>query len=158
MSDNLTMEKIKETAMVDLAYNCLKEHGEPMLYSNIMKEVASLKGFTEQDVERYIAQLYTEINIDGRFVCVGRSLWGLKEWYPIEQSTDSAVAAHLKDDFVDEEEDDHLFEHDDDFESDEVIDLDDEDLDLAYDEEEDDAFGGRSSDGDDHLDDDEDDL
>lgn len=135
--------------MVDLAYNCLKEKGEPMLYMDILQEVAKLKGFTEQDVERYIAQLYTEINIDGRFVCVGRSLWGLKEWYPIEQSSDSAVAAHLKDDYIDDEEDEELYEHDDEYDDDELDVLDDDDLALDF---SDDEFDAPPTD---HLDDDD---
>jgi DNA-directed RNA polymerase subunit delta len=104
LSDNLAIEKIRETAMVDLAYDILKRKGEPMLYQNIMREVANMKEFTEEDIEKYIAQLYTEVNIDGRFICVGRSLWGLRAWYPTEQATDSAVAANVKDDYIDDEE------------------------------------------------------
>jgi len=155
LSDNLTVEKIKETAMVDLAYDLLKEKGEPMLYRDIMKEVAELKGFTGEEIERYIAQLYTEINIDGRFVCVGRSLWGLKEWYPIEQSTDSAVAANVKDDYLDDELEDSMFEDDDDsdFESDDMGDLDD--LELPYDEDDNEPFSGGELDDEEDAEDEE---
>ena len=44
-----------------------------------------LKGLSEDKVMQVIAQLYTEINIDGRFACVGTNLWGLKRWYPVEK-------------------------------------------------------------------------
>lgn len=122
MANAQVTEEIRETAMVDLAYEYLKSRGEPQLYRIILDTVANQKGFTKQDIEQYIAQLYTEINIDGRFVCVGRSLWGLKHWYPIEQSTDSAIVANVKDDYDAELDDDDLFGSDDDF-TDEIDDL-----------------------------------
>ncbi len=113
LNDNLALEKIKETSMVDLAYDLLKQRGDAMQYRDIMAEVAKKKEFTQEEVEQYIAQLYTEINIDGRFVCVGRGTWGLREWYSTEQATDSAVAMNVKDDYLDEDLDEDLFEADD---------------------------------------------
>ena len=89
---------IAEKSMVDITYDLLKEKGEPMLYQDIMKQVATKKGFSQSETENMIAQLYTEVNIDGRFICVGRNLWGLKSWFPLDQSTDSAVAANVKED------------------------------------------------------------
>lgn len=127
MGDSLVAEKIRETAMVDLAFELLKSKGEPMLYRDIMEQVAEQKGFKKADIERYIAQLYTEINIDGRFICVGRSLWGLKAWYPIEQSTDSAIVANVKDDYDHDLDDEDLFGSDDDDFTDELDDLEDSD-------------------------------
>jgi DNA-directed RNA polymerase subunit delta len=114
MSENLAVqlsdEELREIPMVDLVHKILQSKGEPMLYRDLLQEVARLKGFSEEETMRYIAQLYTEINIDGRFVCVGRSLWGLKHWYPTEQTTDSAVAGNIKDDFDDEDLDEELYE------------------------------------------------
>jgi DNA-directed RNA polymerase subunit delta len=114
MSENLavqlTDEELREISMVDLVHKILQSKGEPMLYRDLLQEVARLKGFSEEEMMHYIAQLFTEINIDGRFVCVGRSLWGLKIWYPTEQTTDSAVAGNIKDDFDDEELDEELYE------------------------------------------------
>jgi DNA-directed RNA polymerase subunit delta len=141
-NDAYAAERIRETAMVDLAYEHLKSVGEPMLYRDILKHVTELKGFTQEDVERYIAQLYTEINIDGRFVCVGRSLWGLKHWYTIEQSTDSAIVANVKedDDLLDDED---LYDSEDDIFTDELDaldsetdDFDDDDPDNDFDDDE----------------------
>lgn len=128
--------------MVDLAYDLLKDKGEPMLYRDIMGEIAKIKGFTDQEIEQYIAQLYTEINIDGRFICVGRSLWGLRNWYPTEQATDSAVAANVKDDYLDDEIEGELFDEEDEDHYDEddlngLEDLEDED---AYNDEDDSPF------------------
>src|SRR5690606_24322710 len=80
---------------------------EAMIFQEIVKYVGRYKRFTAEDIDM-VAHLFTEINIDGRFVCVGRNLWGLKHWYPVEQSTDSAVLANVKED--DELEDDDEYE------------------------------------------------
>lgn len=80
----LTPEQAREVPMVDLAFNILKAANTPFYYRDLMNEVAKIKGYTEEDVLRLIAQLYTEINVDGRFACVGNNLWGLKRWYPVD--------------------------------------------------------------------------
>ncbi|SRR5690606_5851093 len=108
----ISEDDLREIAMVDLAYDVLKEHGEAMLFHDLLQEIVKLKGFTEEETKEYIAQLYTEINIDGRFVCVGKGLWGLKQWYPVEQTTDSAVAANVKDDLEEELEEEILMDED----------------------------------------------
>lgn len=87
-----------EQPMVDITYELLSTKGEPLIYEEIMNFVAQKKGFTEEEAKQMIAQLYTEVNIDGRFVCVGRNLWGLKKWFPLDQTTDSAIAANVKED------------------------------------------------------------
>ncbi|MFC7440100.1 DNA-directed RNA polymerase subunit delta [Laceyella putida] len=136
MKDNLVLEKIKETSMVDLAYELLKQKGDAMQYRDIMADVAKKKEFTQEEVENYIAQLYTEINIDGRFVCVGRGTWGLREWYSTEQATDSAVAMNVKDDYLDDDLEDELFEADDeDFANGNLDELDEIDVPYAEDDE-----------------------
>jgi DNA-directed RNA polymerase subunit delta len=126
MAKGKVAEKIRETAMVDLSYEILKGKGEPLLYRDILNQIADQKSYTKADVEQYMAQLYTEINIDGRFICVGRSLWGLKHWYPIEQSTDSAIVANVKDDYDHDLDDEDLFGSDDDSFTDEIDDLESE--------------------------------
>lgn len=150
-------EKIQEIPMVDLAFMVLKAANTPYYYRDLMNEVAKLRGFTEQEINDTIAQLYTEINIDGRFACVGTNLWGLKRWYPLEKSEDPIANAKRPriindeddddDDFTDEEdsyagddaeedfdsindeEDDDLFSDDDDTDDDEDVVLDDDELD-----------------------------
>ena len=70
-----------------------------------MAEIAKIKGLSEQNVMQVIAQLYTEINIDGRFACVGTNLWGLKRWYPVEKS-DDAVGNAKRPRIINDEDDD----------------------------------------------------
>ena len=79
-------ERAKEMPMVDLAFEVLKAANTPFYYRDLMQEIAKIKGLSEEEMMQVIAQLYTEINIDGRFACVGGNLWGLKRWYPVDKS------------------------------------------------------------------------
>ena len=81
-------DEAKEMPMVDLAFNILRAANTPFYYRDLMLEIAKIKGISDDEVMEVIAHLYTEINIDGRFACVGTNLWGLKRWYPIEKAED----------------------------------------------------------------------
>lgn len=119
----INAEQAREMPMVDLAFELLKSANTPFYYRDLMMEIAKIKGLSEQDVMQVIAQLYTEINIDGRFACVGSNLWGLKRWYPVEKSEDSVGNAKrpriindedddLDEDIYAEEEEDTYAEED----------------------------------------------
>jgi len=137
-------EKIQEIPMVDLAFMVLKAANTPYYYRDLMNEVAKLRGFTEEEINETIAQLYTEINIDGRFACVGTNLWGLKRWYPLERSEDPIANAKRPriindeddddDDFTDEEDTYSVDDVEDDYDS-----LDDEEDDLFAEDDDADA-------------------
>lgn len=143
----LTPDEAQEIPMVDLAFAVLKNVNNPMYYRDLMQEIAKIKGLSEDEVLRVIAQVYTEINIDGRFACVGSNLWGLKRWYPVDKSEDS-VSTHpriINDDDDDDLDDETLFadegeeytSEDEDFEEEESEDEDlfDEDSEEIEDEE-----------------------
>jgi len=93
--------KIKEQSMVDIGYEILKQSKSNYHFNELIKEIGKVKGLNEDVIMDNIAQLFTEINIDGRFVHVGQNEWGLKSWYPVDQ-TDSF---HLLRDDEDEDED-----------------------------------------------------
>lgn len=171
----ISNEEAKEMPMVDLAFNVLKAANTPFYYRDLMTEIAKIKGISDDEVMDVIAHLYTEINIDGRFACVGTNLWGLKRWYPLEKAEDPIGNAQrpriINDDDEDEEdafeleteedfdesaenEDEEEFDEDEDDEDvddveDDIEDIDDED--MSDDDEAEDM------DMDDQLSDDEDD-
>lgn len=84
----LNPERIQEMPMVDLAFEVLKAANTSYYYRDLMMEIAKLRGLSEDGINQFIAQVYTEINIDGRFACVGNNVWGLKRWYPVERAED----------------------------------------------------------------------
>lgn len=99
-------EQAKEMPMVDLAFEVLKASKNPFYYRDLMQEIAKIKGLSDEEVMQVIAQLYTEINIDGRFACVGTNLWGLKRWYPVEKSEDAAVGSSKHPRIINDDDDD----------------------------------------------------
>ncbi|WP_435923330.1 DNA-directed RNA polymerase subunit delta [Paenibacillus sp. DYY-L-2] len=132
-------EKVHEIPMVDLAFMILKAANTPYYYRDLMNEVAKLRGMSEEEINEAIAQLYTEINIDGRFACVGTNLWGLKRWYPIERSEDPVANAkrpRIINDDDDDLEDDDFVEEEDTYSSDD----DDEDYDAIDEDSDDELF------------------
>lgn len=151
--------------MVEVAYELFLESKKPYIFSELVEEIATLLGLTKQQVEDKIAQFYTDINIDGRFICVGENMWGLRTWYPYEQIEEEIVPtvtpkkkkakkgakADLEDDFddiedhldydeLDEYDDTDLDDDDDDDDFDDIddvdLDEDDDDDDLIEDDEE----------------------
>ncbi|NEU30436.1 DNA-directed RNA polymerase subunit delta [bacterium LRH843] len=138
----MTKEELQEIPMVEIAFEVMKEVGKPYNYYDLFKEIAGMKSLTAEEKQDRISKLYTDMNIDGRFHSLGDNNWGLKKWYPIEQSDEeitTPVKAKKKakgsddEDFDDYEEDfDELEE-----ELDETPD-DEDDRDEDEDEEEDD--------------------
>lgn len=98
-------EQIKEMPMVDLAYEVLKAANTPFYYRDLMMEIAKQRGLSEEQVMDVIAQLYTEINIDGRFACVGSNVWGLKRWYPLERSDDPVTGGAKRPRIINDDDD-----------------------------------------------------
>ncbi|MGG1519829.1 DNA-directed RNA polymerase subunit delta [Paenibacillus oryzisoli] len=102
----ITAEQAREMPMVDLAFELLKSANTPYYYRDLMAEIAKIKGLSDEQIMQVIAQLYTEINIDGRFACVGTNLWGLKRWYPVEKSDDSVGGGAKRPRIINDEDDD----------------------------------------------------
>lgn len=139
----INAEQAREMPMVDLAFEVLKAANTPFYYRDLMQEIAKIKGLSDEEVMQVIAQLYTEINIDGRFACVGTNLWGLKRWYPVEKSDDAVgTSKHpriINDDDDDEdyyaEEEETYAEGEEEYESYEGEEFDSEEEDFYEDEE-----------------------
>nr|WP_246593628.1 DNA-directed RNA polymerase subunit delta [Evansella tamaricis] len=124
-------------AMLEVAYELLKESRASNDYYALLKEVAATKGLTEEQMTKRIAHLYTEMSVDGRFVNVGDNQWGLRAWFPFDQTEEELSQANKtrKKKRREEDEDDYLEDDEEDF--DEFEDLEDELDELANEEDED---------------------
>ncbi|MFF2094192.1 DNA-directed RNA polymerase subunit delta [Paenibacillus sp. NPDC058174] len=180
----LDAERIKEMPMVDLAFEVLKAANTPYYYRDLMMEIAKIRGLSADEINQVIAQVYTEINIDGRFACVGSNMWGLKRWYPVERNEDPISNAKrpriinddddddVEDLFADEEEETYaadeedydVYDEDREFEEseeetevDEEVAIDDEEIDEDLSDEDADEEADDLDSDDDEDEDDEDD-
>ncbi|KUO95289.1 DNA-directed RNA polymerase subunit delta [Ferroacidibacillus organovorans] len=108
-------EALLEIPLVDIAYQILSQGKEPYYYRDLMAKVAELRGLTQDEVDVVIARLYTDINIDVRFVCIGDNVWGLRSWYPLDKATERGAGKRFVRKEVldfDDEEDEEIAELD----------------------------------------------
>lgn len=94
--ENYSREELKEISMIELATMILTSEKKAVSYQELFQRVAEMKGYAEAEKEVHIAQFYTDLNIDGRFLPAGSGLWGLKEWYPVEKIDEEIAAAPKK--------------------------------------------------------------
>lgn len=159
-------EKWQEVALVDISYEVLDGANKAMSYREIFRDAANLKGLTDEELMELIPQVYTEMNLDGRFICISPGQWGLKKWYTSE-AIEESVEALARSKGIDDDDDDYGFEEEEeaieeDFVEEEGFDLkkknddddedeDDEDLDEEIEEEELDFDGEEDEEFDDEL-------
>ena len=90
-----TKQMVDEKSFIDMAYTLLNDKGETMnLY----------------DIENRVVQFYTDLNTDGRFLNVGENLWGLRDWYSVDDIEEKIAPTIQKFDILDadDEEDQNL--------------------------------------------------
>jgi len=160
--NNFSHEELKKKSMLELASLILKDAKKALSFQEIYDQIAESKSFTKKGKEENIAQFFTELNVDGRFMTLGSNVWGLKQWYPVEQADEvipkpaktkrkSKKRTDYEEEEVEYDEEEELLElgedeeedeaepNDDEEEEDYDEDLDEEDIDedLALDDEED---------------------
>ncbi|PGZ13462.1 DNA-directed RNA polymerase subunit delta [Bacillus cereus] len=149
-------EELKEFSMIEVVHSVLEDKRQATSFNDLVQEIAQVLGLTQEQVAAKIAQFYTDLNIDGRFINLGENRWGIRSWYPYEQIDEEILPqpkpkkkrkVEEEEDFDDYEEDEDDFDSEDDSEDeDDVEDLDevledDDDLDdLDDDDDDDDEF------------------
>jgi DNA-directed RNA polymerase subunit delta len=162
--DQFTKEELQEMSFIDIAYELLKGTKQQVSFTDIINEYKTRLEVSDEEIRSRIAQFYTDLNLDGRFIAMGENRWGLRSWYPVdtmEEETMTAAkpkkkkakkAAKTEDVDLDLDEYDELDEEDIEYD-----DLDDDDDDL--DEDDDDLLeDDLDEDSDDDFEDDDDEL
>ncbi|HZW68506.1 MAG TPA: DNA-directed RNA polymerase subunit delta [Pseudogracilibacillus sp.] len=107
-----TKEQIEKMPMIELANVILAEEKKELNFLDLFNLVAEQKGLTASQRENFLARFYTDLNVDGRFTTLGNNIWGLKRWYPVDQTSEKSLAEVRKRD-AEEESDDELLDEDD---------------------------------------------
>lgn len=77
------MERKKQAqSESDLAVEVLREQQLPMHYKELITQVLERMGETPTNLGTRLSRINTEINLDSRFVFVGKGMWGLASWAP----------------------------------------------------------------------------
>ena len=80
-------------SLIDFVYELLQETGaQPVSFDEIREKIKQNYTFASEEEElEKIAQLYTDLNIDGLFVNLGANRWALRVWYPFDKSDEDLV-------------------------------------------------------------------
>lgn len=140
-----TKEMVDEKSFIDMARTLLEEKGTTMNLYDIIDEFKALGHYEDNEhLENRIVQFYTDLNTDGRFLNVGENMWGLRDWYSVDDIEEKIAPTIQKFDILDEEdeEDKNLKllgeeeEEEDEARTEEDVEDDEENLDDPQDEEE----------------------
>ena len=148
----MELEKFKdanrnELSMIEVAHAILNEHGKEMVFADLVNEIQTFLGKSDQEIRERLPQFYMDLNFDGSFISLGENTWGLRSWYPYESIDEALVHTDDEDDedrprkkskkvnaFLDDAaDDDDVIDYNDD-------DPEDNDLDDDYDDEDDEDF------------------
>ena len=148
--DKYTKEMMDENSFIDMSFIYLEDKGKDADLYEIIDKFKEVGNYKEEEIENRILQFYTDLNTDGRFLSTGENIWGLREWYSVDDISDKVAPTIHKIELATEEEEPEVFEDDtveDAFDQDkELVDGDTEDLETplndSKDEEIDEALEG----------------
>ena len=86
-------DKAQQQSEVNLAYRILFDAGKAMYFRDLIGKVMEVKGDPIHSPAHTMAEIHTQINMDSRFVHMGKGTWGLSEWVPQRGSRYSEDAA-----------------------------------------------------------------
>ena len=78
-------------SLIEIAYEIMLDKKKAIPFSEIIEELKKLLGHSDEVIKSRIAQFYTDLNIDGRFLSLGENQWGLRIWYPVDQVVEEIV-------------------------------------------------------------------
>lgn len=74
-----------EKSLVDYAYDILAGRQEPVVFKELWNQVVIDAGLEEEEAARRVAQFYTNLSLDGRFVTLTDNNWDLRSRHPFSQ-------------------------------------------------------------------------
>ncbi|MES5929594.1 DNA-directed RNA polymerase subunit delta [Bacillus cereus group sp. MG9] len=130
-------EELKECSMIEVVHSVLGNKRQATTFNELVQEIAQVLGLSQGQVNTKLAQFYTDLNIDGRFINLGENRWGLRSWYPYEQIDEEILPQPKpkKKRKVEEDGFDDYIEEDDVEEVEEVVEEDVVDLDKVLEDE-----------------------
>lgn len=94
-------------SMVNVAFDLMSKKKKPVTFLKLWEDVATMMGYTQQQEEDNIAQFYSDMSLDERFVCVGDNKWDLRSRHTFNEvviDTDELLIEETDEDGVYEDE------------------------------------------------------
>lgn len=90
----------KELDMVDVAHYILSQEGTLYDFNDLLVEVVEFLGIDEDEMNDHMAQFYTDLNTDGRFISPGENTWGLRGWFAVDKINEVLTDENTEEDTV----------------------------------------------------------
>ena len=87
-------------SLLNYAFELVESRNEPVSFGEIWEHCCKEAGLDEETAKTRVAQFYTNLTIDGRFVNLCDSLWNLRDRHTFDK-----VHIDMKDAYSDSEED-----------------------------------------------------
>ena len=91
-------------SMIEVAYQVLTNNNGAMPFVNLWKDVSQEMGFTQTQFEDNIAQFYTDLSLDGRFLNMSQNTWDLRSRHTYSESVMDTDSIAIDEDDEDDEE------------------------------------------------------
>ena len=109
----ITKEEIETMGFDDLAYVILKEKGKKMKTADIFGTIKELLNMSEAEYEARIADFFTLLATEKRFIQLDKGFWDLRENHTakieIDDIEDEEIDEEIIEDKTEDEEDDDMF-------------------------------------------------
>ncbi len=90
-------------SMIDVAYEIMSGHDGMMPFLDLYKGVSQEMGYNETQFEDNIAQCYTDLSLDGRFINLEGNTWDLKTRHTYSESVMDTDSIAVDEDDNDDE-------------------------------------------------------
>lgn len=128
--DDYSKQMLDENSFIEMAHIYLEDVGKEVNLYDIVDKFKELGGYSDKEIENRIVQFYTDLNTDGRFLSTGDGLWGLRDWYSVDDISDKiAPTIHkielaVEDEPIDEDVEEEVIDQDKELVEDDTEDLD----------------------------------
>lgn len=85
-------------SMVDVAFDLMTRKKKPVVFLKLWQEVSEIMGFTVAQEEDNIAQFYSDLSLDDRFVNVTENKWDLRSRHTYDESVVDPSAIMIDED------------------------------------------------------------
>jgi DNA-directed RNA polymerase subunit delta len=111
-------DELELLSFTDIAYNIIKQDKEPKTTVVLFKEICDLLGMSEQEYQSLVADFFTSLTTDKRFILLNSVNWDLKENHVVNIFVDESEDEY-EDNYEDLEESDETKATEDDYDLDE---------------------------------------
>lgn len=135
--EDYSKEMMDENSFIDMSHNYLQQQGKEKNLYDIIDKFKEVGGYKDAQIENRVLQFYTDLNTDGRFLSTGDGVWGLRDWYSVDDISEKIAPTIHKIELAVEEEDPVVYDEGEAFDQDkEMVEDDTENIDAPVKENE----------------------